>query len=278
MKSLKFNILLLAIIGLAASACNLEKEVDLNLPDYPIEPAVECYLEVGQPYQLLLTQSSGFFDPFEFDDPTSLLVDGATVVIEHQGVRDTLTEGIVLDPIFGKIYNYTSTTVVPPNYNQDFNLYIDDALGRSLMARAQIKQPIVIDSIRPRFNADETAAFILTYLQEPGNEVNYYRYLVAHPTIKADSTHDVAFDDPVINGESTAFGTPFYWVPGDTAIATIFNIEESYYQYLNSVEISVQANGNPFVVPTTIQSNIEGGMGIFTGIARTVESTIVPDP
>ena len=44
------------------TACNLEKEVEIVLPAYERQYVVECYLEPGKPFNLLLTKSSSYFD------------------------------------------------------------------------------------------------------------------------------------------------------------------------------------------------------------------------
>ena len=56
----------LAIILFSAllMGCNLEQEIELDLPEYDSRPVVECYLEAGKPFSLLLSQSSPYFDPF----------------------------------------------------------------------------------------------------------------------------------------------------------------------------------------------------------------------
>jgi hemin uptake protein HemP len=49
---------------------------------------VECYLEPNKPFNLLLTKSAAYFDPFpqeEFDFIESILADSAEVTIEHNG-------------------------------------------------------------------------------------------------------------------------------------------------------------------------------------------------
>ena len=60
------NITLLAVLAFF-SACNLTNDVNIDLPDYDRQPVVECYLEPGKPFRLLLSQSYSFFDPFGLD-------------------------------------------------------------------------------------------------------------------------------------------------------------------------------------------------------------------
>ena len=43
-------------------ACNLEKEIEIELPEYGGQIALECCLEPGKPYRLTLTRSTAYFD------------------------------------------------------------------------------------------------------------------------------------------------------------------------------------------------------------------------
>ncbi|MBK7409342.1 MAG: DUF4249 family protein [Saprospirales bacterium] len=79
-----------ALALLLFSACNLEKEIELNLPLYDSQLVVECYLEPGKPFNLLLSRSAGFFDPFATETDqflNEILVDDAQLVEIEHGAR-----------------------------------------------------------------------------------------------------------------------------------------------------------------------------------------------
>ena len=100
MKYLSYLIAILFIAAVAACG-SLEKEIDLNLPEYEPQYVVECYLEPGQPFSLLLTRSAPYFEPFPSDLEgfvETLLVDSAEVLINYQGKTHLLTNGLVLNP------------------------------------------------------------------------------------------------------------------------------------------------------------------------------------
>lgn len=50
----------------------------------------------------------------------------------------------------------------------------------------------------------------------------------------------------------------------DSVKITVFHIHEAYFRYQQSVDHAVNAYHDPFFVPENIQSNIKGGIGIFT--------------
>lgn len=96
MKTIQLISIFTAVM-IALGSCNLEKEIDLNLPLYDGQLVVECYLEPGKPFNLLLTQSSGFFEPFSLETEqflSDLLVNDAQVQIEHGGETYDLEQGL----------------------------------------------------------------------------------------------------------------------------------------------------------------------------------------
>ena len=66
----------------------METVVQIEMPPIQKELVIECYLEAGKPYRLMLTETKDYFENLN-DCP---FVRGATVVISHNGLRDTLTE------------------------------------------------------------------------------------------------------------------------------------------------------------------------------------------
>ena len=78
----------ISLITLAMFSCDLEKEVEIDLPDYEGRLVVECYLEPGEPMTLLLTKSSPYFEAFP-ENPEEfiggIIEEGETVEIKHNG-------------------------------------------------------------------------------------------------------------------------------------------------------------------------------------------------
>ena len=62
---------------------------------------------------------------------------------------------------------------------------------------------------------------------------------------------------------------------GDTIISTLFHIDKAYYDFRESVQNAINSNGNPFGQPGVLKSNIEGGLGIFTGLTFDRKTLII---
>lgn len=269
--------------GLAAfllHSCGLEREVDIELPPYSARIVVEGYLEPGRPYSLLLTRSAPFFEPFpDLDNEffNDLLVSDAEVEITHRGQVIRLANEVGVDRPTRKVYNYRSRQIVPADFEAPFDLDIRTAEGETIRSSTRLLPPVPIDSVVVEFQAGDTLARVLTYLTDPGGVPNYYRRVLHRSSLDSLPEQDFSTDDRFIEN-LVVFGTDFKYAEGDTLINTIYHIEEPYFDFLQTVGSAAAANGNPFVQPSPVQSNLEGSagaIGIFTGITYDRLLTII---
>lgn len=254
-------------------ACNLEQDIEVNLPDYESELVVECYLEPGKPYRLLLSESQAYFDS-AIENP---FIEDATVSITHQGVEVPLQFGTYFDPEFTKFYNYASTETVPDHRGEDFHLNILDDRGRAITATTRILPTIHTDSLVVEFNSTDTAALLLTYFKDPDGPNWYRRQLHLGETINtSEIQQDFIADDNITTEDNTfVFGSGYDYTFGDTLFTTLYHIDEPYFDFLESVFNASSSNGNPFATPASIRSNVQGGIGIFTGLAYDRDTIII---
>ncbi len=248
------------------SACDgLRKEVDLNLPDFESKLSIECYLEIGQPFRATLSETTAYFGNLNTQLP---IVSGATIIITHNGIADTLEEGFFFG--LGKLFNYGSTTIVPADYVNDFSLSVIDSAGRTLTATTKLLQVVTLDSIQVLPPLQDSSYSFLSFFQDNPSETNFY-YRTTHRTLAIADSLKTAFsvDDKIVNGQENqiVLGGPPNFIYGDTAVITLFHITESYYDFIESYTASIQNNGNPFAQPGSVVSNVQGGFGIFTGLA-----------
>jgi hypothetical protein len=259
-------------------ACNLEREVNIELPDYKNQPVVECYLEAGKPYRLLLSQSFAYFDQFDFDNPAAALINDAIVIVRYKDQEVILNNQIFLDLETGKVANYGSTTLVPEDFNEDFFLEISLKDGTLLSAQTKLLPVVPIDSVIVEFNPSGTKARALTYFTENQNQINWYRRMLNFGSLDSIPLQDFVLDDDFFDTSLGVFGSGFGFEEGDTLIHTLVHIEEPYYKYLNTLNQSISANINPFGQPGLIESNIMGtkpAIGIFTGLSLHRDTVII---
>ena len=68
-----------------------------------------------------------------------------------------------------------------------------------------------------------------------------------------------------------------YFQQGDTIAIKFCTIDQSHFQFWESFEIAAFNNGNPFAAPSTIKTNIEGGLGVWGGYGVTYDTIVAVD-
>lgn len=276
--------LLMGLIAL--SACNLEQEVEIDLPEYEVRPVLEAYVEPGERYRLLLTLSAGYFAPLPSLDNLleELLLDSAEVSITHDGVTYQLENTLLFDPTTQKIYNYAagSNDLVPTESDLPFELNITLPNGETIRAETRLLPQVEIDSVVIEFpetgNPGDTLARALTYFTDNPNTDNFYRRMLQLNSLDSLPEQDFVTDDRLVEDSTIAFGTGFNYKVGDTLITTLYHISEDYATFLESVDGAAAANGNPFGQPSPVISSLEGtanALGVFTGLVSFRRNDIV---
>lgn len=279
------NILYFILILAVTTACNLEQEIELNLPDYEEKIIVEAYLEAGQPYQVLITRSSSYFAPFPtnieetFDQ---LLYNDAEVYITYRGNTVQLNNIPGVNPETGKFFNYAApvTAVLDTVDFYELSILLPD--GKTIESTTRFLPTVPIDSIVYEFREEPSgvdSARVLTYFNDRHNENNYFRrMLYAYQDGSLEEFQDFTTDDRIAE-DVIVFGSAYEFAPGDTVINRIYHIDEAYYKFLNSLQLAVGANGNPFGQPSPVIPSVggtaENALGIFTALSYAEEVTIL---
>jgi hypothetical protein len=275
-----FKILSFALLAFAVVSCDLEREVDIDLPEYEGRLFVECYLEPGQPMNLSLTRTSSYFDLFPtstLDFINGILEEGATVTITHNGQDYELENNLTFNPFTQKVFNYSLNVTVPFDFENDFELNIITKDGETITGKTRITPLMPVDSVVTQFAENDTLARILVYMTDDMTQDNYFRRVLHEGSLDSIPEFSFALDDRASEG-ILIFGTFYDYVVGDTVINTIYSIEEDYFEFLQSIDFAVQSNGNPFAQPSPIVSNVEGtagAIGIFTGFTYDRRTTII---
>jgi len=274
------NILPVAAV-LFLMACNLTKDVEIDLPDYDRQPVVECYLEPGQPFRLLMTRSYAFFDTLGLSSNfvQNALLEGALVTISYNDQTDTLKNQLTIVPNPIKIYNYVGQNLVPGLPGTEFVLNIRLADGREITGTTTMLPVVPVDSVVVEFNPDiDSLARMLTYITDNQNQNNFYRRLLNYSSLDSVPDQDFIVTDRFSQTALIAFGTGYELKEGDTVFNTIFHITRDYYDFKESVDLAVVGNLNPFAQPSPIKSNVRGSanpVGIFAPLVYDRDTTIV---
>jgi hypothetical protein len=249
--------LLLLVAGLF-TACDLEKEIAVPLPAYDSRLVVECYLETGKPFRMGLTESVSYFE-----GPRLPIVNDAEVNISYGANSVKLKYSLDVDTVYRKAYNYLSTSRVKPELGQTYTLEVKDSKGRSVIGSARFLPMVPIKSVEWKYNEDEFAFLLVKFDDIDPAINNYYRFQIHKDSLNKNADVDFNLDDTFnTNGEIT-LGTGYNYQRGDTVYVSLFHIEKSYYDFLESVSSAANANGNPFAQPAKVKSTVQGGLGVF---------------
>lgn len=282
---------------LFAACQKLENTIELDLEDSENELVVECYLEAGQPYRLMLTETKDYFAvtnicPF---------VRKSLVVITHNGIKDTLKEAPYsgsgcssIMPFWSadstRFFNYGSNTICPSDLSGDFLLEVWDTLNnRYVQSRTQFLPKVPITTFRSEFNSDSLSYCVLG-CKDDQNVNNYYRLTLHKSSLTRVDGGSLfkhvaqnPYFDHLIYDQSIFAQGDIYHASGydfyrtDTIIGTIYHIDQAYYDYLFTTRKAQEANFNPFVEPARVISNIQGGHGIFTFLSYDRDTIYIPE-
>lgn len=291
---MKSWLFLCSCLSLFFAACqSLETVIDIELEEEPSELVVECYLQQGQPFRLLLTETKRYFDPVN----ACPFVRNALVVITYQGQRDTLKEATYTSkscnsiiPYFDqdsiRFYNYGSPQICTASPNEEFLLEVWDIDNERYVSAVTHFLPVVPIDVLSHGDYNTTMTLgpqtaVTLGCKDDLQTRNYYRFTLHKNALwQRDSTaslfnrvamqpiFDVAlFDQGVYTDGTILHRSDYAFFFGEWAIGTIYHIDRAYYDYLITSRAARDANLNPFLQPAKVQSNIQGGQGIFTALS-----------
>ena len=298
------NVFLMLIIALLTMT-SCEEEFTPPVVEGADAIVVEGYIEAGDrptPPYVVLTKSFPFFSKLSQDDLNNSFVRGAEVVISDGEKEVTLTE-ICLDEIPDEFkeqvgaflgistdslgFNFCAyidiNSSMPGEEGKTYTLSIKTADNQLLTASTSIPFAIPLDTIffqPPPGEESDTLAQLIIRLTDPANEANFYRYYTQVDDGPLARPFDSVTDDELFDGQVFEFplakAEPF---DGDFDQVTfgLFRLEtqatikwmtinEEHFNFWNTLEFS-RANQGPFSSYTRIEHNIEGGLGIWGGIA-----------
>jgi len=176
-------------------------------------------------------------------------------------------------------------------------LYEDEVLESS----TSILPTIPLDSLWFETNASDSLGFIHALLSDPPDTSNAFRWF-AQRINKRPGTNESkdatfiaplgsAFDDTFFQGLSFEFfaargqdiNSTFaddnneeagLFKQGDTVIVKFCSITPASYLFYFTLEDQILNNGSPFATPGNVPTNIEGGLGVWTGYSPFIDTLI----
>ncbi|MCS7072973.1 MAG: DUF4249 domain-containing protein, partial [Bacteroidia bacterium] len=249
--------------------CELEKEVTVDLPAYKSQLVVEGYVEKDSIIRVSITESIGIFESLR-----PPIISDALVTVTWDNQTDTLSYYSLFESnLFYPLGEYRSQRAVRSDYQGSFLLQIWHK-NRYAKAETTIQPPVSIDTAFAQ-QTNNGNYFINAIWKDPDrNKENYYRIIFDNN--KPDSLSNFPLSDRLSSTERTQVGGGNF-EPGDTVVVRLYHIDFTYYNYLRTVRRAIVASGSPFLEPQPVDGNIQGGLGIFTGLTQAKKLVFIPE-
>ena len=242
-------------------ACKLEKDVNINLPYYAPQLAIECYLDPGKPVAAYYSSTASYFDslgkPF---------VNTGKIIIREPDYNDTLKYNPYYDVVSHKLYNFSISDYFYPKVNATYYMHGYDNTGRHVSGTAIFLPKPAIDTLTYyTLPPGDTTVNLTLYIKDDPKASNYYRVILNRDTLEStEKTDQIISDGNFVQGSSIPVFSGGKFAIGDVVYVRVFNIEKKYYDYLRSTRAAISANGNPFAQPAVVKSTVDTGFGVFT--------------
>lgn len=174
---------------------------------------------------------------------------------------------------------------------KSYNLTIE-AEGKTLTSTTTIPPAVVLDSLFTEPHEDPAFADSLytlyAHLSDPPALGNYYRLFVSRNGGPYETDFFSVTDDFIFNGLSIDFNitripeedeeftddTFGYFFDGDTVSVKLASIDQASFNFWNTLENDTGGDG-PFSSITIVETNIEGGQGIWCGYGSAPLSIVI---
>ncbi len=280
----------LSIAPIAILIFSCSKEITVNLPEPEKQIVIDGGIYVGQPAEINLTWSTGYFDPVDSASLANYLITNATVVVYDGSLADTLHVSFDANkpiPVVWKGLNILGQV------GHTYNLKVI-ADGKTATSTTTIQNPLALDStwfkVEP---GKDSLGFAWAHMTDPVGFGDGYRWFSKRITKDHAflAPFGSAFDDKFIDGKSFDFAyerpsvpgstapednnaEAGYYVRGDTIIVQFCTIGTREVDFFRTLEASEQNNGNPFASPNVIKTNVNNGLGVFCGYSPTYDTII----
>ncbi|NNE29320.1 MAG: DUF4249 domain-containing protein [Saprospiraceae bacterium] len=306
------SILLLLLLGLGLVACETEftpDDADLD-PEIVVEGFIEAGDEALPPF-VLLTRSVPFFSSFDPDEFNNLFVHDAEVVVTDDLNTYSLEEFCVEDipePLREAVLALLGINIQPDEELPNFCAYVDttgtlqgqigktydlsiEVEGKMITASTTIPEPVPLFDIyfqKPTEFSPDSLLELRCSIDDPGGRADYYRYLTEINNEGFVAPFQSATDDAFFDGQSFEFvlskaesridppgiDTFGLFTLGDTARIKWCTIDEAHYRFWSTLEFNAVSQG-PFSSYTIVDTNVEGGIGVWGGYAVRIYESIV---
>jgi hypothetical protein len=282
---MKYFIIALLIILLGCTS-----EIELNLEDYTPKIAVDGWIELDEPASIYLTFSSPFLSQYDSVSVVKSFINHAKITIySSTGEEEILT--LFKKNSFFPPFVYKTTELVGVAGNT-YLLKIEYN-GKIITASTTIPEPPIVQSISFNKVSEYKGTLIVKYIPNDSNS-SYYLFQTAQksydfklrPTyyplkINNSGKRELMVQELLKGRENNisdisirttevddTIGARYYWNK-DIVLVAVSSIDVQSFEVLNSIFFTLSNYDNPFTVSNPATTNINGGIGRWTGLGTT---------
>jgi len=244
----------------AALFCSCETVIDVPLKDADQRIVIEGNITNDTNSCIVkISKVSNFYSSNTFN-----YVSNAIVKIVENGTTEFILQEIA--PGIYKSLGFVG--IVGANYL--LNVTVD---GKEYLANSTMPAPVEIDSLtlEDNFFFGDTSKVLVCHFQDPVNVANNYRYFsLFQDSIGRgiDIDRDQFFNGENISHEVFEFSGNIANFLGDTVTVELWSIDAAVYDYLFTLEATLNAGSGQFASPANPNSNINNGaLGYFSAHA-----------
>jgi len=142
----------------------------------------------------------------------------------------------------------------------------------------------------PSTSTNDSLGLIWTAFADPEGFGDAYRWSSMRLGIDQDFFYPLGsvFDDAFIDGQSFPFvsfrspqpgveetpGEEGFWKTGDTVVVRLEGVDYEAFEVIRDFETSVANQGNPFALPSSASTNVQGGLGWFVAYAGMTDTVV----
>jgi len=271
-----------------------QQEIEINIPPAPQQLVVEGYIEQGKNPVVIITKSQDYFDPIPVIDLNSI-TDSASLINVFSDIIVTDAQVEIISnqqayPLqlqfnfetFPPITYTSSSLIGEENNTYKLNIYVGDDTITSSAHIPNLNPP---DSIWFEFEENnDSLGYIKFRYSDPDTIGNCFRILakregvdnnfvpVLGPNRDDVIINGLSFDDYIYRGygddieqEELDKENPYSFRLGDTITIKWLHMNREHFLFWYSVQNN--NSGGPFQTPSSVNSNINRGLGIWGGQA-----------
>lgn len=288
----------LCLVTILLSACDspLEYDIGVGEKDYDVQTVLNAAISATDPVKVHLSRSRAILDGSPIsaieNAVVELYADGHTITLSGEGNGYFRSNE---SPVAGKTYQISAST---PYGIVSASQYVPHALAFDRL--------YFEDSVRYE-SADVVLSKVVFEITDHKDEQNFYDFVLyqrSHkdtiypldyrldPLDPSELQEDILngnrdllqdngteyidrslFSDELFNGQSIRMSLLVkVEYPNQPIYLHLKSITKDYFDYILQVRTSNQTLDDPFTEPVTVQTNIEGGLGIFGGYSLALDS------